>query len=88
MIKCPICLLKFCELTKKEVINTCDGKRVGNICDIEIDPISGRINSVILPRQKKIIGKCKYESVRWENIEKIGEDIVLLRLPREEKNLI
>ena len=37
MIKCSLPTLKFCNLIKKEVINICNGCRLGYVCDIEID---------------------------------------------------
>ena len=34
---------RFSELKEKEVINICDGKRLGSICDLEIDSMTGKI---------------------------------------------
>ena len=33
----------FCELREKEIINICDGARLGCICDLEIDDSTGTI---------------------------------------------
>ena len=42
-------MMTFCELKCKEVVNLCDGSKLGNICDLEIDEKSGRIEAIIVP---------------------------------------
>ena len=29
--------MRICELREKEVVNVCDGERLGNICDIDFE---------------------------------------------------
>ena len=29
--------MRLCELREKEVINICDGEKLGNVCDIDFD---------------------------------------------------
>ena len=36
----------FCELREKEILNICDGARLGCICDLEIDDSTGTICSI------------------------------------------
>ena len=48
MIKCLPIPVKYSELIKKEVINTCDGCRLGYVCDLEIDAMCGRINALFM----------------------------------------
>ena len=38
----------FCELREKEIINICDGARLGCICDLEIDDSTGTICSIVV----------------------------------------
>ena len=40
--------MRMCELKAREVINICSGKRLGGL-DVEIDPCSGAVESVIIP---------------------------------------
>lgn len=71
------------ELKEKEVINISDGARLGFICDIEVDLYLGRIVAVVIPMQIGLLGfSSKKETIRicWEQIEKIGDDIILVRL--------
>lgn len=67
----------------REVINTLDGRRLGNIVDVEIDLQTGRIVAVVVPGQAKVLGvfgKGDDYVIPWENIKKIGEDVILVEL--------
>ena len=39
---------RFSCLQEKEVINICDGRRLGCVCDLELDAISGIICTLII----------------------------------------
>lgn len=72
----------FNKLKEKEVINVCNGKRLGYIYDADIDANTGRIIRLLIPKS----GKCLSFSggkhpicIPWQNIEKIGDDAVLVR---------
>ena len=41
--------IRFCELREKEVINTCNGRRLGCVTDIILDKCSGTVEAVIVP---------------------------------------
>ena len=40
---------RFCELKQKEVINVCDGCRLGYTTDLEFDSCTGNIIALIIP---------------------------------------
>ncbi len=84
LIKSPCMPVCFSELCKKEVVNTCDGCRLGYISDIELDAMCGRINCVFVPVRHKLFAKCHRISIRWDQIERIGSDMVLVRLPKKD----
>ena len=86
MLKCPSLPVRYSELCKKEVISTSDGCRLGYVSDLEIDTGCGRVNAVFVPKSHKIFSKCEYYVIRWEQIEKIGSDMILVRLQRSPKN--
>ena len=72
---------RFSCFKKKEVINICDGMKVGNIFDLEIDVKSGRICSIIIPVGNKYFNFLCVNSVYvipWEKIVRIGDDIILI----------
>ena len=48
--------MRICDLKKKEVINICDGQRIGCITDIEFDLCSGCITHLIIPGPCKMFG--------------------------------
>lgn len=70
------------QLHEKEVINILDGKRLGYPCDVCMDLCDGRIISIILPGACGFLGiGAKHDQliIPWENIEKIGRDIILVK---------
>ena len=70
-----------CELRNKEVINLCDGRRLGFVSDLEIDLDSGQVVALILPGDNKLLnlGKCRQIRVLWCDIDRIGDDVILVR---------
>lgn len=69
------------DLKQKEVINISDGRRLGFVCDVEINLEDGKIEAIIIPaggRLFGIIGKDSEFLIPWERIKKIGEDIILV----------
>ena len=65
---------------EKEVVNISDGKRLGYITEVEFDICSGKITAIVVGCAGGIFGKGKKDIIiPWCNIEKIGEDIILVR---------
>lgn len=75
MGKCAVS--KLCE---REVINTCDGKRLGCVCDVLVDDCEGRILAIMVPPPCGfgLFGKESPTVIPWEKICKLGEDIILV----------
>ena len=79
----------FYDLREKEVVNICDGRRFGYVCDMEIDTICGSICALTVPGEFKFFGfsRCNDYVIPWECVEQIGGDIILVRvvnlIPRE-----
>ena len=74
------------DLRQKEIINLCDGARLGYACDFEFDVADGRICALIVPRSAGFLGLSKECDlvIPWCKIECIGEDAILVKLPKEE----
>ncbi len=71
----------FCELRRKEVINICDGARLGCICDLELDDCTGLISAIIVPGPTKLWGLLKSDEelvIPYCKINKIGDDVILV----------
>lgn len=49
-------MIRISELQMKDIINVSDGKRLGNIGDIEIDMDTGKIESIIIAKQTRTLG--------------------------------
>ena len=72
---------KLQDLRNKEVIDVYDGKRLGYVCDCEIDIISGKLLSLIVPHQSSLKGiftKTENIVIPWKQIRKIGDDIIIV----------
>lgn len=78
-------MLKTSDLKVKEVINVIDGRRLGNITDIEIDVETGRLTAIVVPGPGKFLGLFGRNDdivIPWEKINKIGYDIILVEAPQ------
>jgi YlmC/YmxH family sporulation protein len=74
--------MKISDFQAKDVINIIDGKKLGQIADIELSPKTGQIEAVILPAQNKWFGWLQIGEERvipWPNIVKIGLDVILVK---------
>lgn len=75
--------MRLSDLQNKDIVNTMDGRNVGNIIDVKIDQISGAIVSLVVEPNKKMLSfmnRVVEEEISWKNIERIGEDVILVRL--------
>lgn len=74
-------MVKVSEIKQKEVINLNDGRRLGVVYDVEIDMEKGSIDAIVLPGTGRILGIFSKESdivINWDNIKKIGVDVILV----------
>lgn len=70
----------------KEVVNICDGQRLGFICDALIDIAGGKVLALIVPGRSKFFGLFGREPdyvLPWDCIKRIGSDIVLVEVQGE-----
>ena len=76
-------IVRLSDLQNKDRVNTMDGRNVGNIIDVKIDQISGAIVYLVVEPNKKMLSfmnRGVEEEISWKNIERIGEDVILVRL--------
>lgn len=76
--------MQLSELQNKKLVNIENGKNIGNIVDIKIDPNDGNVTSVIIENQNRffLLGHDEEKEVSWKNIKKIGEDVILIDLKK------
>lgn len=75
--------MRISELQSKDVVNIGDGKRLGTIGDLDIDTDSGLIRAIIVPGQARffgMVGGGQDVVVPWNQIVKIGSDVILVDL--------
>lgn len=72
--------MKLSELQTKKIISTSNGKNVGSIIDVSITK-SGQIEALIVESTKGIFSLNKEADLKiyWNEIEKIGEDVILIK---------
>lgn len=77
-----LCITTLDALKNKEVINICDGRRLGFVIDGQLDVSQGRLISVIVPGECNFLGISKGDNIiiPWNCIERIGDDIILVKV--------
>ena len=78
----------FSELRYKEVIDLRSGRRLGYVCDAELDDAEGRLTSLIVPGKAKLFGLLGREDdyvLPWQSIARIGPDIILIEAEGTER---
>lgn len=69
------------ELQSKDIVNIIDGKKIGKIIDVVVN--DGKIYNLIIEPKRFFLNIFKRNdevSIKWEAIEKIGEDVILIKL--------
>lgn len=75
----------FSSLRDKEVINICDGRRLGYIYDVEINICTGAVTAIIVLFDCRVFGfgKCEELVIPWDKIQCVGDDAVLVSVGPE-----
>ena len=77
---------KGLDFKHKEVINICDGKRLGFVQDVCADLETGRITSIIVPggtnKLMSLFSSNNDIVIPWDKIKCIGDDLILVELDR------
>ncbi|MBE6931789.1 MAG: YlmC/YmxH family sporulation protein [Ruminococcaceae bacterium] len=72
---------RIADLRCKEVVNICDGARLGFVCDVEVELNCGKVTALLVPGPCRFLGlfwrECDY-LIPWSCIRRIGEDIILV----------
>ena len=75
-------IIEASKLKEREVINVCDGKNLGYVCDFLVDTDCGRIAAVFVSDHVFGFAGRKTKRIPWEKITCIGEDTVLVDIGR------
>ncbi len=75
--------MRLSDLQSKNLVNMSDGKNIGNIIDVKIDERTGNIASLIIEGRGTVfsfLNKDMDLEVSWNDIKKIGEDVILVNI--------
>ena len=72
--------MRLSELQEKKIISILTGKNIGTIIDIEINN-TGNIDSLIIEHGRSLFNINKESDIKvsWEDITKVGEDVILVK---------
>ena len=81
-------MCRFSQLRRKEVINICDGSRLGCVGDLELCIPEGTVKALI------VFGPCRFFGlfgrgedyyIPWDCVQRFGEDIILIDKPAQHR---
>lgn len=79
----------FLELKQKEVVNLCDGKRLGKVCDVVFTYPEGNVQGIVVPGGRGFRWGKADLFIDLKSVKKIGIDVVLVEIksapPKEKK---
>lgn len=73
---------RIVDMRNKEVINVKTGMRLGCVCDVEVDTKTAKLSGIVIYGRLKffgLLGRCDDIVIKWEDIEVIGEDTILVK---------
>lgn len=79
---------RISDLSLREVIDLDSGRRLGRVRDALIDTQTGRVAALIVPGRLRCLGLLGREEeilLPWEALEKLGEDILLVRRDKRKR---
>lgn len=71
--------ISYNDLKSKEVVNLCDGSKMGRIVDVVFNSESGKVSGLVVPGEKKIFKKNEDIFIPLEKVRRIGDDVILVR---------
>ncbi|MFD0049226.1 YlmC/YmxH family sporulation protein [Actinomycetes bacterium NPDC127524] len=74
-------MVRISDFQIKDIVNISDGKKLGNMSDLEINVDTGVIEAIIVSNSGKLMGFFGREQdliIPWRKIKKIGADVILV----------
>lgn len=79
--------MTFTELKQKDVVNICDGRRIGKPMDLVLNG-SAVVEALIVPVAGGILNLLKQDRdgclIPWNRILRIGDDVILVEIQEED----
>jgi len=76
--------MKISDLRNMRIVNMANGKVLGKISDLVMDVNRGYVKAIIMPggtRWPAFLNNEKEVEVPWDNIKKIGHDVIIVDVP-------
>ena len=72
--------MRLSDLQNKKIISIATGRNIGNIIDVDIRE-DGRIDSFIIEQSRNFFSLNRESDTRvlWNDITKVGEDVILVQ---------
>lgn len=74
--------MRLSDLQGKDIVNIQDGTKIGSIIDVIIDN-KGNMQAMIVQKSKiftNLFSSKDEIEIKWEQIKKIGEDVILVNV--------
>lgn len=72
-------IMRLSDLQSKDIVSIIDGKKVGKIIDVIFDN-TGLMKSLVIQKSKFFFSGTGEVEIKWNQIEKIGEDVILIKV--------
>ncbi len=82
-------MTNYWDLAEKDVVNMKNGEVMGRFDDVEIDTRLGKITAFYIEEASKfmgMLGKTKPRRIKWDEILKIGMDVIIVNVDDEMNN--
>lgn len=76
------------ELKQKQVINLCDGKQLGKVCDVVFTYPEGKVQGIVVPGGKGFRWGKADLFIELKSVTKIGIDVIFVEIksaPKRDK---
>ena len=75
--------MRLSDLQRKDILNINDGRIVGRVIDADINEKDGTLISLIIEKNKyfkNIFSNETEVSIRFDQIKKLGSDVILIEI--------
>jgi len=72
--------ISYNELRQKEIVYVLCGKRMGKLSDLIFSTNSKKVLGIVVPSQHKLFRQREDIFIPWDNINKIGDDVILVSI--------
>lgn len=76
-------MIKTSELRRLDVINMEEGRYLGSVCDVDLDPETGRVSALVVDevRAFRFFWGARHADLEipWKDVVLVGEDVILVK---------